>query len=195
MLHRCVMIVTVLLATDGLFAEALPFREQYSLRDGDLRGRAELMMYNTTVAEDGWLVMDVRYHNLGRGCKLFNPFFNPLLPYPAKCAVFDAEKKFVKDLILRRDHVSRRWPHENDWAYLPGKGGYIGKEMMYPVQLKPGTYYVQFVYLRLFVTERRANRETDDDVWTFARTEQGELCRSNAVKIEVVDRELPLQQK
>jgi hypothetical protein len=65
---------------------------------------------------------------------------------------------------------------------------------MYPVQLRPGKYYVQIIYVRLFITERRANEATDDDVWSFAEGEDVEVCRSNVVEIEVVERREPAKQ-
>ena len=181
---------------------------QRDLRLGSFQGLATLRVVKTIpdgkteIPLGAKFEVDIRFSNTAGGDDFYNPFLCELVPLPAKLAVYDSQKKYRGDL-LERIAGSRKTVSTNDWTYIPGNG-YVGctkrvtagrfRNPLYG-KLPPGTYYLQMIYLKRFITlnPARTDRGGKVDQKQFDTPQaREELFRSNMIEIKFTD---PYEQK
>jgi hypothetical protein len=161
---------------------------------GEGKGEVTIKADSHTLRRDQSHRIKYTFHSFG-SYAVYNWQFNRLLALPGQLAIYDADKRYLGDLIAFRSG-SRRGLEEEDWSFLYGES-YLGKPIdfrvdhiwnsKYDVDLLPvGTYYVQLVMSKVFFSLNpfRTFGDKPDFYETFDRSE---LCRSNAIRIEIVD--------
>jgi hypothetical protein len=143
----------------------------------DQHGYSELTVNKHLVTVGGEISFDVRFFNTSsRGATFYNPFFNRLTYLPAKLAVYDIHKKYVRDLIA---FSSGSFYGGGDPVFIPSKCDVGATIQVHLYDVHPGIYYLQLVYLKNFVVGYNGG--------SFQREHGGEeLFRSNFVKIIVL---------
>lgn len=124
-------------------------------------------------------------------------FFNVFLKkggwgLPASLVVFDSEKNYVGD-VPEYTGGPRKGLSLEDWTTLPGNagaetilGGKAGQLGPLSDPLPAGTYYVQLIYKKSLLTPRPDSLQ---EMWkSLDHRDNSELFRSNALRIELVDR-------
>jgi hypothetical protein len=163
-----------------------------------LKGKVSLP-HGDVVAQGDALRLRVRYE-FG-AMDLYNPFFNEEIPASAAAAVFDHNKRFVGDLLLRRSNKVRA-PDLKDWI-ISAQGGFIEIDRKLPTtcigrdgkefQLAEGKYFLQVV----FHTRLGSFPPLEDDTITLSK-DGLELwhkryvdfgnCRSNVIEFEITEK-------
>jgi hypothetical protein len=206
---RFLIAATCVLFGVGLFAEETAPKWCSARRDldvGSWRGSATITVDKPAVALGAKFEVDIRFRNGGGGDDFYNPFFNHLVPLPARLAIFDSQHKYLGDL-LRWEGGSRRSPGINEWAWIPGecyvgcserfRAGYVPGTVHGVMSnlLPPGTYYLQMIYFKAFASTNPARLESNpptdvrERVAKFLKTfDCGELFRSNVATIRFTAR-------
>lgn len=172
-------------------AQANPvFKEKAPLDIGSFRGKATLTLNKTKFKVGEKFTADIRFLNQSGGDKFYNPFFNRLIPLPAKLAIFDGKKKFIGDLMGNTNGSRRSINPDTDRTYIEGSS-YVGTK--YPLTagsvqgtkydpfigkesrkwLPVGRYYLQVIYNTSFVELGLRGYNT-------------ELFRSNVAEFQIV---------
>lgn len=183
-------------------ADVVPFRDEYPLKSHRLMsgGSATIAVSEQRVDASGWVEFDVRFSLQDGTGKVFNPFFNPLLPLPASVAVYDADHRYLGNCVELPVGSRRRAGPDDRVQIWPG--GYAGARLRRPAgalpsgqpgkPLPPGKYYVQAIFYSGFVTfgEAADGDEGPAVAHAFADPEinfdRSELFRSNVVEIELL---------
>lgn len=161
--------------------DEFPFAEQHDLSFPDLfpnyHGHSELTVNKHLVVGQNEIFCDVHFFNTSSsGATFYNPFFNRLTYLPAKLAIYDIHKKYVRDLIAFTDGS---FYGGGDPILIPSKCNVGATISVYVNDLKPGLYYLQVIYVKSFIVGY--------DNGSFQREHGGEeLFRSNFVRIVVL---------
>jgi hypothetical protein len=197
---RRLYVVAALVASTGakLPAAEIPiWKPQTDLNSGSYKGIATITVSEETLAIGEEFDVDVRFNCAG-GLYFYNPFFNSLIPAPAKLAIFDASKAYVGDL-LRRTGGSAARPGLSNWTVIPGNS-YVGTKLRFKCghvpgrfdtignELPAGTYYLQMIYNGRFASAPPIrDLETEISGESLAHWEKvfdsKDLFRSNVVTI------------
>ncbi len=164
------------------------------MNGSDGNGEVTIKADSRTLKRDQSHRIKYTFHSLGSH-DVYNWQFNRLLPLPGQLAIYDADRRYLGNLIAFR-FGSQRGISGEDWSFLYGES-YVGKPIefrvdhiwnsKYDVDLLPvGTYYIQLVLHKVFfsVSPFRTLGDKPDFYENFDRSE---LCRSNAIRIEIVD--------
>ena len=124
--------------------------------------------------------------------------FNRLKPLPGQLAIYDASKQYLGDLI-RFEGGSRATVDDKDWTFFYGETC-VGKPLGFTAGyvpltkygsmgnlLPPGTYYIQLILYRAFLSPNPF-RTLGDKMDFYKTFDRSELCRSNVIKIEIVEK-------
>jgi hypothetical protein len=116
---------------------------------------------------------------------------------PGQLAIYDTNRNNIGDLTATVFN-SRGRAALRDWTFIHG-GSYVGVSLgfragsvpqtkyMAEGSLPAGTYYLQLIMYRAFVSERPyLTEELLADM--RQKVDRAELCRSNVIKVEVVDK-------
>jgi hypothetical protein len=183
----------LLRVSDEYEAGDYSFRDEKPMISGNDRGRAQLRFENVKLRRGELYVAEFTFYSTNCSYWVYNPFFGGLISSPGQLAIYDAEKKYVGE--LKYDTISHRSPSDADWVYLYA-GGYIGTKIGFRAGYLPGTefchmgnllpagrYYIQVILYKAFLTHKDRYFRGDFSI-TFDRSE---LCRSNAVEVELID--------
>lgn len=174
-----------------------PFRDAYGYsQNGFPKAHAVLTVSQAIIQQtrqdeapgNDYFTADIRlYNDGGDAISCYNLYYDPLIPMPARLALYDSQKRYVCDL-LERTQGSQKSIAARDWAEVPAfcyLGRLLGASLPYPSYkvIPPGDYYLQVIYLpRLIQTFLESSKSH-----AFDFSEHTELFRSNAVPITVVD--------
>jgi hypothetical protein len=205
------LLLFITVCIPSVFAQPKPSRQAASsilladkadLDSGSFRGYATLSLSQTRPRLGERFTADIRFTNRSGGDYFYNPFFNRLVPLPARLAIFDSSKKYLGDL-LTWEGGSQKAVSSGDWQFIPGDcyvgtpiadltAGYVpGTEFgVMSHLLPPGEYHLQVIYLKAFIaanpaaTVRDPSEELRFDLTDFYKNfDRGELFRSNVVKV------------
>jgi hypothetical protein len=182
--------------------DAITIRSQRDLSAGAHKGQSTISLKTQKVVTGEPFELEVRFWS-GGGVYFYNPFFNSLIPPPARLAIFGADKVYIGDM-LHRDGGSRRLPAPPDWTIIPGNC-YVGTTLKMQAGHVPGTqyayrgnelpagkYYLQMIYHGRFASAPPVTDAGPDITpenlakWKQLFTE-GDLFRSNIVELELVE--------
>ena len=180
-----------------------PFKEKYYLNCGSFRGYATLTVPTTTVAINENFEVNFCFFNQTGGDEFYNPYFNRLLDLPVVLALYDEHKQYLGDVLVFV-YGSRCMTGSLAWLYIAGNS-YVGTIMnvntskvelfkMSPKKLTPGTYYLQAIYLKSFISQNYFKKENSGLDEKQARKkfydnyDTRELFRSNVVKMTFTER-------
>ena len=194
----------VMLNVGLLGAETAPgwTGEKRDLNSGSYRGAATIAVDKSSVTLGEKFSVDIRFLNGSSGSHFYNPFFQGLVPLPARLAIYNADHKYVGDLLFW-EGGSRKTITTDDWNFVPG-GCYVGCWREFTAgyisdtahgaqshQLPLGEYYLQMIYFKAFVATNPAlvltNPPMDENekLAQFYQTfDRSELFRSNVVTIK-----------
>jgi len=192
------LVVTALLCLicPGIvLGQSLVYQDKNDCGTGfDGRGEVKIKADSRTLKRDQSHRIKYTFLSLGSH-DVYNWQFNRLLPLPGQLAIYDADKRYLGDLIAFR-FASQRGISDHDWSFLYGER-YVGAPIdfrvdhiwhsKYDVDLLPvGTYYIQLVLYNAFFANNpfRSLGDKPDFYQNFDRSER---CRSNAIRIEIVD--------
>lgn len=184
-------IVAMAAFTAGLIqAGPADFADQYDLDLPSCKGTAALSVSTNVMSAGARYTASLVFINSSTGSTLYNPFFNDLLPLPAQLALYDADHVYIRDLWLFTGG-SRRGGTPNDWAFVP-TGGHAGcsKSFRLSDRLAPGTYFLQAIYYRAFITLGPPLTGTLS-LDQYRAFDYAELFRSNLVEVKITKGEAP----
>jgi len=176
------------------------------LNFGSFKGYATLSLKKTKVAIGKRFSVDIRFTNECGGSYFYNLFFNPLVPPPAKLAIYNSKKEYIGDLLGEMRSPSHRGVGLEDWTLLPYcyvgthlmfKAGYV-PETAYAYNsnlLSPGEYYLQMIYYESFISSlhvmlRNPKKYKKTIFQKFYKEfrKKKELFSSNIVKVVFTER-------
>jgi hypothetical protein len=162
------------LTTGGMvFASSPVFKERCDLETKTHKGRATIAISSREVRAGDSMTVEVRFENHGCQQQFFNPFFQSLIPMPARLAVFDSERRYVGDLLWFSGGSQRSLSRE-DWVTIPHRGS-IGCVVVvrfvdaskYPLsglrKMSSGRYCLQMIFHSRFASEPKWKRMTVPD--------------------------------
>jgi len=174
-----------------------PFRERADLELSSTKGYAVVKAEQESVARGTPYAIEIEFHNAGEGRQFYNLFFNRGIPLAAQLAIFDSEKRYLGDLLYRKQ-ISRKSIEPSDWTYIPS-GSYVGikLDLMGANILNPkygdkiqlleaGTYYIQMIFYRAFVWPNLFDAGKDK-MELYKNFDNEEQFRSNVIRIQFVD--------
>jgi len=185
---KLLLFVLLILSCSPLaHGQTFPFREESSHADGADQGRLILELKDTTLKRDETYLADYTFYVPYSIHEVYNCTFNRLIPLPGQLAVYNEKKEYVGDLFYSSGG-SRRLIEDYDWTVLYD-GAHVGCHLSVNFgrqNLPSGVYFIQLILYRAFISPdpyRVVNEPVD-----FHKTyDRRELCRSNVIKVEVVD--------
>jgi len=191
-------ILLVFLPTIVLAQKDFPFREESQLTSHEGEARYVTLALGDSLFRLGELYkVDYTSYNGLENCWVYNWAFNSLVPLPGQLAIYDADKKYIGDLIAFTGG-SRRTVEASDWVFL-FDGSHVGRTIRFRAGLVPGTkydsinsmlpaghYFIQLILYRAFLSNNPFSIEGDgkpDFVQTFDRSE---AIRSNVIAIDIL---------
>src|SRR5437016_1714728 len=176
------------------FGQSFEFAGEHPFKLGDDQGKVEITLDNTILRKGDGCPVHVKFTNTNGSYSVYNWQFVSLIPLPGQLAIYDSNRGYLGDLIAF-EMGSRKSPGLTDWTFL-----YTGSSVASWVgfragrvpnhiaggSLPAGTYYVQLILYNAFVSYHPYFTGTGEAlVKTFDRSE---LCRSNVVKIQIVEK-------
>jgi hypothetical protein len=188
---RCLALILLILSCSAtLCGQAFPFREEHPFAQGGDEGRAMIELKDHRLKRDATYSLEYNFYVTNGSYDVYNWQFISLLPLPGQLAVYNDKKEYVGD-FLHWSGGSQRTPSDGDWTFLYG-GSHVGSSLEIRFErvaekLPAGTYYIQLILYQAFLSPnpRRILGEPIDFYKTFDRSE---LCRSNVIKVEIIDR-------
>jgi hypothetical protein len=170
-------------------AQKFQFREEYPFINGSDKGRVVLEMEERSPVRDQIYPAQYTFHVTNGSYAVYNWQFISLLPLSGQLAVYNDKKEYVGDL-LHWNGGSQRTVTDSDWTFLYG-GAHVGHTLgvrfgRMSRELPAGTYYIQLILYKAFISPNpfRMIGEPPNFYTTF---DKDELCRSNVIKVEVID--------
>lgn len=171
--------------------ESPQLTEERPIVEGTYAGHARLSVNSFRHRATNHIEVEIQFHATGGALKVFNPFFDDLSIQPASLALFDAQKNYMGDLLVRQSG-SHRGPHADEWMTIP-KAGYVGvsKQVAAVIgnqPLRPGKYFLQLIYSRLFWSTSPARNGiiSNEDLARWIKDHAGDdYFRSNSVEFEI----------
>lgn len=196
-IHISTLLLIVLVSSSG-FAQGYKFAEEYPFKRGNNQGKVEISLDKTILQKGELTGVNFRFTNTNSAYPIYNWQFMRLLPLPGQLAIYDADKRYIGDLIAF-ECCSQTAASLADWTYLYG-GSYVGASLGFHAGYVPGTkygsmsnllpsgrYYIQLILYKAFASERPSL--TEEVLKDFRQEfDRSELCRSNIIKIEIVDK-------
>jgi hypothetical protein len=170
---------------------ALPLQPEKRLNlSGGEQGHATLTTKQTRLHLGETSSVDYTFYNTRSSYWVYNWNFIRLVPLPGKLAIYDAEKRYLGDLI-RFTSGSRTTVGSNNWLFLY-EGSHVGTSINFKVgyiygdrvrnRLTPGRYFIQLILSEAFFSNPQQVRW--DSKAAFLNTE---AIRSNVIAIEIVE--------
>lgn len=191
MKKRCLSLILLILSCSAtLCAQTFPFREEYPFVQGGDEGRVMLELKDHRLKPDETYSVEYSFYVTNGSYGVYNWQFIRLLPLPGQLALYNDKKEYAGD-FLHWDGGSQRTPADGDWTFLYG-GAHVGSSLeirfgRVAEKLPAGTYYIQLILYKAYLSPNphRILGEPIDFYKTFDRSE---LCRSNVIKVEIIDR-------
>lgn len=172
--------------------EEMPFK----LSSGE-SGYAKIEIKRRRLRRGELYAVKYTFYNTGAAYRVYNCFFNRLIPLPGQLAIYDSNKEYVGDLI-RFEGGSQRRVEDDDWLLLYGgshvganigfRAGYVPQTKYWNMEnlLPAGRYFIQLILYKAFLSPNpyRLIGEKLDFYKTFDRSE---VIRSNVIEVEMVD--------
>jgi len=177
--------------------QAVPYREQSAFVMGSDRGEVTIQSETGVIRKGDLYSLRYTFHVINSSYAVYNWQFNSLKPLPGELAIYDSSKRYLGNLIAFAGG-SRAGISDDDWTFFYGET-FVGRPLSFSAGLIPNTkydstgnplpsggYYIQLIMYKAFVSPNpfRLLGEKLDFYKTFDRTE---LCRSNVLKIQLVD--------
>jgi hypothetical protein len=169
--------------------QTFPFRAEYPFARGDDKGRVVLEMKDQRLRRDETYSAEYTFFVTNGSYAVYNWQFVGLLPLAGQLAVYDERKEYVGDL-LHWAGGSQKVVANDDWMFLYG-GSHVGRSLgvrfeRMPQKAPAGTYYIQLILYKAFISPN-PYRSIGEPIDFYKSFDRSELCRSNAIKVEVVD--------
>lgn len=185
-------ILLIILVSSSGFAQSFKFADEHPFKLSDNQGRIEIALDQTVLQRGEQYAVNYKFTNTNSSYPIYNWQFMRLIPLPGQLAIYDADKKYIGDLIAF-ECCSQSSARLADWTYLYG-GSYVGASLGFhagyvPMTkygstsnlLPPGQYYIQLIMYKAFVSERSSL--TEEVLKDFRQNfDRSELCRSNEIK-------------
>jgi len=196
--------VLVILCGSVIAAKTAPewSAEKHDLNAGSYKGMATIAVDKSGVTLGEKFSVDIRFFNDSGGEHFYNPFFQGLVPLPARLAIYSADHRYIGDLLYW-EGGSRRTVTADDWTFVPSEccvgcskrftAGYVPGTAHGVTSnlLPPGDYYLQMIYFKAFVATNPARMlsnppmDEKERLAQFEKTfDRVELFRSNVVTIQ-----------
>jgi hypothetical protein len=186
------IVVLILVRSEIGYGQAFPYRPKSDIADISTPGEVSIALAATTLRQGDTYSVRYTFHAMNR-YYVYNWQFISLIPLPGQLAVYDENKKYIGDLIAYVNG-SRTLISKENWTYLYG-GAFVGTSLRFTAgrvnspqkRLPPGTYYIQLVLYRGFLSHPPSSTP---EGWPELekRLDRSELCRSNAIKIEILEK-------
>lgn len=178
--------------------QTFPYRDQHSFALGSDKGQVSIKLDQIVLRRGLTYRLQYTFDVINSSYAVYNWQFISLKPLPGQLAIYDVNKQYIGDLIAF-DGGSQAGISDDDWTFLYGES-HIGKPLGFRAGLvpntrydstgdllMPGTYYIQLIMYKAFLSPNpfRVEGKKIDFYKTFDRSE---LCRSNAIKIDIVDK-------
>jgi len=187
-----VFLITAILAfpcSSSLAQNALPLQPEKRLNlSGGEQGHATITMKQPRLRLGETSSVNYTFYNTRSSYWVYNWNFISLVPLPGQLAIYDAEKRYLGDLI-RFTGGSRTLVGSNNWLFL-NEGSHVGTSIRFTVgyipgarnRLPPGRYFIQLILAGAFFSNPQQVR------WdSKAAILNSEAIRSNVIAIEVVE--------
>jgi hypothetical protein len=192
------LFVCVLSCANSVFAQSFAYQEKSGFAERSNSGEVSVESQDRAFRRGEMVHLKYTFHSINSSYNVYNWQFNGLIPLPGQLAIYDAEKQYIGDLMAITSG-SRKTITDDDWTFLYGET-WLSKPLGFRAGFVPGTkydhienpiplgtYYIQLILYRAFVSPNPFR--TVGEKWDFYETfDRSALCRSNALKIEIVDR-------
>ena len=177
--------------------QAFPYREQSAFAMGSDKGEVTIQSEKDVIRKGDIYSLRYTFHVINSSYAVYNWQFISLKPLPGQLAIYDSNKQYLGNLIAFAGG-SQAGISDDDWTFFYGET-FVGKPLGFRAGLIPNTkydwtgsplpsgeYYIQLVMYKAFISPNpfRLLGDKIDFYKTFDRTE---LCRSNVLKIQLVD--------
>jgi hypothetical protein len=177
--------------------QAFPYRGQSAFANGSDQGDVSIQSEKDVVRKGDVYSVRYTFHVVNSSYAVYNWQFISLKPLPGQLALYDSNKQYLGNLIAFAGG-SQVGISDDDWTFFYGET-FVGKPLGFRAGLIPNTkydstnhllpsgdYYIQLILYRAFVSPNpfRLLGEKVNFYKTFDRTE---LCRSDVLKIQLVD--------
>jgi hypothetical protein len=196
------ILLAIILALTPFLAygqEQLLFRDETKLKFSSGEScYAKLALEKAALRRGEAYAVEYTFYNACGVYWIYNFSFNGLLRQPGKLAIYDADKKYIGDLI-DFEVGSRRGENHSDWVYFAQgtqisskirfKAGYVPltKYGLLGELLPSGRYYVQLILYKAFFSDN-PNNLGDDKPSSNKKFDKSEAIRSNAIEIQIVNK-------
>jgi hypothetical protein len=185
-------VVLVLVRSEVAYGQSFPYRPKTDIADPSTPGEVTIALATTTLRSGDIYTLRYTFHALN-SYWVYNWQFSYLIPLPGQLAIYDKNRKYIGDLIANI-RGSRTLISDQSWSFLSDET-FVGKLLSFNAgyvnslqkRLPPGTYYIQLVMYRGFLSHR-PSRTPEGGPEFEKRFDRSELCRSNAIKIEIVEK-------
>jgi hypothetical protein len=153
------------------------------------QGHATLTMKQTRLRFGETSSVDYTFYNTRSSYWVYNWNFIRFVPLPGQLAIYDAEKRYLGDLI-RFTSGSRTRVGSNSWLFLY-EGSHVGTSISFQVghipgavgkRLAPGRYFIQLILSEAFFSNPQQVQWGRNEALLYA-----EAIRSNVIAIEIVE--------
>jgi hypothetical protein len=189
-------LLLIVVASPCALAQSFEFSAEHPFKLGNSQGKVEISLDESRLRRGERYRVNYKFTNINISYPVYNWQFTRLIPAPGQLALYDADKRYIGDLIADVGG-SRVRVTLNDWTYLHG-GSYVGTSLSFTAgsvprtkywsarnPLPPGQYYIQLIMYKLFMSERPYL--TEEVLTDFRQNfDRSELCRSNAVAVKLV---------
>ena len=187
---RVLLLISLILSCSAImYGQTFPFRGEYPFARGDDKGRVMLEMKDQRLKRDETYSAEYTFYVTNGSYDIYNWQFIGLLPLAGQLAIYDERKEYVGDLLYWAGG-SQRVIAAGDWMFLYG-GSHVGRSLRVRFERMPqkppaGTYYIQLILYKAFISPN-PNRIVGDPVDFYKTFDRSELCRSNVIKVDVID--------
>ena len=169
--------------------QTFAFRDQSEFVDGSERGKVVLKLENRVLSRSAISHAEYTFYVTNSSYSVYNWQFNLLIPLPGQLALYNEKKEYLGNIMLW-ETISRSAVTDKDWTFLFG-GSHVGSKLGVCLSgiaqnLPAGKYSIQLILYRAFIalSPFRTEGQPIDFYKNFDKTE---LCRSNAIEIEIID--------
>ena len=177
--------------------QVFPYREQSAFALGSEKGEVTIQSERDLIRKGDIYSLRYTFHVVNSSYAVYNWQFISLKPLPGQLAIYNSNKEYIGDLIAFVAG-SQAGISDDDWTFFYGET-FVGKPLGFRAGFVPNTiydsartslpsgdYYIQLIMYKAFISPNpfRLLGEKVNFYKTFDRTE---LCRSNVLKIQLVD--------
>lgn len=195
-MKHIIFVLFILISIQTLFSQKqYSFSENLSNDTGNIDLEIKLEIAENELKSNKRYNVKYSIHNKNTSFYVYNPFFNGLIQYPAQLVIYDADKKYIADLI-QHTGGSRKGIGNEDFVYLlhdsvvGGRLSFIAGKTAWGQEIpssKNNKYFLQMVFHKgfLFAPSTLVLKNKKYQPYFYVHFFDTECCRSNILEIKI----------